>query len=98
MSNNLADFLIREGLLPGDCEKFNLKDITIANFHHDLPKLEFTLSECLYYVDSHPEYLLVNAPNPQAVKTLALQITAGLDNVKAVVTKFYVTDCLNQIS
>lgn len=37
-------------------------------------------------MDSHPEYLMVNAPNPQAVKTLALQITAGLDNVKAVVT------------
>ena len=85
-SDNLADFLTREGLPPGDCEKFNLKDITIANFHHDLPKLEFTLSEWIDYVDSHPEYLMVNAPNPQAVKTLALQITAGLDNVKAVVT------------
>jgi len=85
-SDNLADFLTREGLPPGDCEKFNLKDITIANFHHDLPKLESTLSEWIDYVDSHPEYLMVNAPNPQAVKTLALQITAGLDNVKAVVT------------
>jgi hypothetical protein len=29
---------------------------------------------------------MINAPNPQKVKTLALQITAGLDNVKAVVT------------
>ncbi len=64
-SDNLADFLTREGLPPGDCEKFNLKDITIANFHQDLPKLEFTLSEWIDYVDSHPEYLMVNAPNPQ---------------------------------
>jgi hypothetical protein len=39
--------------------------------------------EWIDYVDSHPEFLMVNAPNPQAVKTLALQITAGLDNVKA---------------
>jgi hypothetical protein len=29
---------------------------------------------------------MVNAPNPQAVKAIALQITAGLDNIKAVVT------------
>jgi hypothetical protein len=29
---------------------------------------------------------MINAPNPQAVKTIALQITAGLENVKAVVT------------
>ena len=85
-TDNLADFLTREGLPPGDCEKFNLKDISIANFHHELPKLEFTLSEWIDYVDSHPEYLMINAPSPQAVKTLALQITAGLDNVKAVVT------------
>ena len=85
-SDNLADFLTREGLPPGDCEKFNLKDISIANFHHELPKLEFTLSEWIDYVDSHPEYLMINAPNPQKVKTMALQITAGLDNVKSVVT------------
>jgi hypothetical protein len=85
-NDNLADFLTREGLPPGDCEKFNLKNISIANFHHELPKLEFTLPEWIDFVDSHPEYLMINAPNPQKVKTLALQITAGLDNVKAVVT------------
>ncbi|MFN9909530.1 MAG: hypothetical protein ACK56F_26005, partial [bacterium] len=51
-----------------------------------MPKSEFTLTEWIDYVDSHPEYLMVNAPNPQAVKTIALQITAGLENVKAVVT------------
>jgi hypothetical protein len=66
-SGNLADLLTTEGLPPGVCEKFNLKDKTIANFHHDFPKLEFTLSEWIDYVDSHPEYLMVNAPNPQAV-------------------------------
>ena len=85
-TDNLADFLTREGLPPGDCEKFNLKNVTIANFHQDLPKLEFTLPEWIDYVDSHPEYLMINAPSPQAVKTIALQITAGLDNIKAVVT------------
>ena len=85
-TDNLADFLTREGLPPGDCEKFNLKNVTIANFHKDLPKLEFTLPEWIDYVDSHPEYLMINAPSPQAVKTIALQITAGLDNIKAVVT------------
>ncbi len=61
------DLLTTEGIPPGVCEKFNLKDITIANFHHDFPKLEFTLSEWIDYVDSHPEHLMVNAPNPQAV-------------------------------
>ncbi len=85
-NDNLADFLTREGLPPGDCEKFNLKNISIANFHHELPKLEFTLPEWIDFVDSHPEYLMINAPNPQKVKALALQITAGLDNVQAVVT------------
>jgi hypothetical protein len=56
-TDNLADFLTREGLPPGDCEKFNLKDIQIANFHKDLPKLEFTIPEWIAYVDAHPEYL-----------------------------------------
>ena len=85
-SDNLADFLTREGLPAGDCEKFNLKNCSIADFHKDLPKLEFTISEWIDYVDSHPEYLMINAPNPQKVKALAYQITAGLDNIKAVVT------------
>ena len=85
-TDNLADFLTREGLPPGDCEKFNLKDIQIANFHKDLPKLEFTIPEWIAYVDAHPEYLMINAPNPQAVKTIALQISAGLQNIKSVIS------------
>jgi hypothetical protein len=41
----LADFLTREGLLPGDFEKFNLKDLTIDDFYDQLPKTNFTLME-----------------------------------------------------
>jgi hypothetical protein len=85
-TDNLANLLTREGLPPGDCGKFNLKDKSTKNFHHELPNLEFTLSKWINYVDFHPEYLMINAPSPQAVKTLDVQITPGLDNVKAVVT------------
>ncbi len=44
-SENLADFLTREGLLPGDFEKFNLKDLTIDDIYDQLPKTTFSLME-----------------------------------------------------
>jgi hypothetical protein len=37
-TNNLADFLTREGLPEGDLERFNLQDINIKDFYCDLPR------------------------------------------------------------
>ncbi len=42
---NLADFLTREGLPPGDLEKFNIKNVHIRDFYEKLPKTNFTLPE-----------------------------------------------------
>ena len=42
-SENLADFLTREGLPQGDLPKFNIKNIEIKDFHAELPKHDFTL-------------------------------------------------------
>ncbi len=79
-SENLADFLTREGLPPGDLEKFNLKNIHISDFSQHLPKCEFTFLEWINFVEAHPEYLTIN--NQQEAKTITLSISNGLTNVK----------------
>ena len=59
---NLADYLTCQWLPPGDLEKLNLKNIEIKDFHHLLPKPEFTLQEWAKFCSDHPEYLTVNTP------------------------------------
>jgi hypothetical protein len=66
-SDNLADYLTRQGLPPGDLEKLNLKNVHIKDFYDKLPKPEFTLQEWATYCAKHPEYLTVNVPNTPAL-------------------------------
>lgn len=80
-SENLADFLTREGMLPGDSEKFQLKDIVIKDFYHELPKYDFTLKEWSNFVEAHPEYLMINN-----VKAVVLSLTRGISNLKESIT------------
>jgi len=58
-TENLADFLTREGLPVGDIEKLNLKNIKINDFVDYLPKDTFTLKEWAQYCADHPEYLTI---------------------------------------
>ena len=86
-SDNLADFLTREGLPQGDLIKFNLKDIQIADIFPLLPQIEFTLLEWACFVEQHPEYLTINNGSPPPVtKSHVLAINTGLENVKAINT------------
>jgi len=55
-TDNLADFLTREGMPAGDIEKFNLKDIEIKDFYDELPKHDFTVSEWINFVE-HNQHL-----------------------------------------
>jgi hypothetical protein len=82
-SDNLADFLTREGMAPGDSEKFNLKDIHIKDFYSELPKPEFTLQEWSNFVEKHPEYLSIVTP-----KAVTLALNRGIENLKAMITPF----------
>jgi hypothetical protein len=84
-SENLADFLTREGMVPGDAEKFNLKDIEIKDFYSELPKSEFTLQEWSCFVNQHPEYLTIATP-----KAVTLALNRGIENLKAMVTPFQI--------
>ena len=85
-SENLADFLTREGLPPGDLTKFSLKDMQISDIFPNLPKPNFTLLEWAQFVEDNPQYLTVNNKLPEVNKTHILAITAGLENVRAVAT------------
>jgi hypothetical protein len=85
-SENLADFLTREGLPEGDLPKFNIKNIEIKDFHAELPKHDFTLLEWINFVQQSPQYLTVNNPEKLPFKTLAMSIAHGLDNIKDVLT------------
>jgi hypothetical protein len=60
-TENLADFLTREGLPPGDLEKFNIKNVQIADFYEELPKQTFTFAEWINFVEANPQYLTVNS-------------------------------------
>ncbi len=85
-TDNLADFLTREGLPSGDLEKFNLKDVQISDFYDELPKPEFTLAEWIEFVEKHPEYLTINRTDKPSEQSTIMAITSGLSNVKDVVT------------
>ena len=83
-SENLADFLTREGLPQGDLSKFSLKNIQIADIFPHLPQISFSLLEWAQFVDSHPEYLTINDQPPEISQTHVLAISKGLENVEAV--------------
>ena len=84
-TDNLADFLTREGLPAGDLEKFNLKDVSISDFYDDLPKCEFTLAEWITFVEEHPEYLTINRADTPSEQSAIMAITTGLNNIKDIV-------------
>ena len=89
-TENLADFLTREGLPPGDLDKFNIKNVEIQDFYKDLPKTEFSLIEWINFVENHPEYLTINSnkstDSKSELKAITLSISKGLENVKEVTT------------
>ena len=90
-NENLADFLTREGLPPGDLQKFNIKDIQISDFSNELPKSEFTFQEWINFVADHPQYLTINSPvNPlkqikpssTEVKAITLALNYAIENIR----------------
>ena len=85
-TENLADFLTREGLPPGDVEKFNLKSIETSDIYENLPKTTFTLAEWINFVEENPHYLTINETKSDKSKTkikaITLAITKGLENIK----------------
>ena len=92
-TDNLADFLTREGLPQGDCEKLNLNSIQISDFYDKLPKHDFSLIDWINYVGSHPEYLTINQsyhPNKKEretdLKAVALSISRGIENIKEIMS------------
>ena len=85
-TENLADFLTREGLPTGDLDKFNIKDVNIRDFHAELPKETFTLQEWIAFVEANPQYLTINNPEKLPNKAIVLSLSKGLDNVKDIVT------------
>ena len=85
-TENLADFLTREGLPTGDLDKFNIKDVSIRDFHAELPKETFTLQEWIAFVEANPQYLTINNPEKLPNKAIVLSLSKGLDNVKDIVT------------
>ena len=82
-SENLSDFLTREGMPPGDLEKLDMKSIGVSDFYDDLPKTTFTLAEWAQFCADNPNYLTVNS---EPVKNLVLSIHQGLTNITDVVT------------
>ena len=89
-TDNLADFLTREGLPLGDCEKLNLKQIQVEDFYDKLPQPEFSLIDWINYVNQHPEYLTIlngkNQPVQANIASIVLSLQRGIENVKDVLS------------
>jgi len=89
-TENLADFLTRQGLKPGDLPKLNLKLVGVNDFYDFLPKDNFSLPEWVEFVDAHPEYLTVNQPGSPSLKAIVNAIERGIDNLEAFSTPLMV--------
>ena len=100
-TDNLSDFLTREGLPKGDLIKYDLKSAVVLDFYDDLPKTNFTLKEWVKFCEQHPEYLTINEKEPKQktysktaksvknskeVQNLIMSIRQGIENIKDIVT------------
>ena len=78
-TENLADYLTRQGLPKGDLEKLSLIDIEIKDFYSNLTKSDFTLSEWAKFCADNPHYLTVSTPT---VNSLTFTVSQGIANIK----------------
>jgi Reverse transcriptase (RNA-dependent DNA polymerase)/RNase H-like domain found in reverse transcriptase/Integrase zinc binding domain len=77
-TENLADYLTRQGLPKGDLEKFSLKNVIIEDFYDKLPQESFTLTEWVRFCTDNPQYLTINQPN---VNMITMTINQGIQNI-----------------
>jgi hypothetical protein len=77
-TENLADYLTRQGLPKGDLEKLNLKNIEVKDFYDKLPKIEYSLREWAQFCQDNPQYLTTTAPT---VNLMTLSLTTAIKNV-----------------
>jgi hypothetical protein len=78
-TENLADYLTRQGLPKGDLEKLSLKNIHIGkDFFDKLPQETFTLAEWARFCADNPQYLTVNQPS---VNLITFAINQGIQNI-----------------
>jgi hypothetical protein len=80
-TENLADFLTRQGMPAGDLGRVNIKEITVRDLGMKLPKETFTLTEWVDFVDAHPEYLTINTPKHLTPKAVIMALERGIDNL-----------------
>ena len=76
-TDNLADYLTRQGLPRGDLEKLSLKNMEIKDFYDDLPKHDFTLVEWVKFCADNPHYLTIAEPT----NTITMSISRGISNL-----------------
>ena len=78
-TENLADYLTRQGLPRGDLEKLNLKYTEVEDFYDKLPQIDFTLEEWMNFCNENPQYLTQNIPDE---KLLVMAISSGFEIFK----------------
>ena len=96
-TENLSDFLTREGLPEGDTVKLNLniKNFSIGNLIDKLPKETFTMSEWAQYVEDNPQWLTVNQADKEEVKSLMLSV--DMKKTKTQINKIFITNTVLSI-
>ncbi len=82
-TENLADYLTRQGLPKGDLKKLSLLDTDVQDFYDRLPKNDFTLEEWAEFCQNNPQYLSINYPT---VNSMNYAIKRGIENIKDIVS------------
>jgi hypothetical protein len=85
-NENLADFLLREGLPPRDLEKLDLKTIKIEEFYDNLSKKSYSLPEWMVFVENNPQYLSGVVVNKAENQAIVNALSRGLQNVTETLT------------
>jgi hypothetical protein len=88
-TENLADYLTRQGLPKGDIKKLCISHVKIDDFYDKLPKHDFTLSEWTQFCAENPQYLTVNDAN---VSFIAMKLDKGIENIKRLIDPIKILD------
>jgi hypothetical protein len=81
-TENLADYLTRQGLPRGDLEKLSLKNVQVLDFYDKLPKEEFSLTEWAAFCADNPQYLTINSNDTHTIKMISYSLDTGIQNLR----------------
>jgi len=76
-SDNLADYLTRQGMRLGDKDRFIMTNSKISDFYDHMGQCDFTLDQWAKYVEKNPHFL-----KEESTRVVCASLRTGLENVE----------------